>query len=625
MKKPLALFLGILTLLTAGCAATQQPDVSDTPAPTPSAPAVETPEASAFTAGAYAAAAEGYGGPLAVEVTVSDGAILSIAATETHETYSLGSVAIETLSADIVANQSVGVDVVTGATLTSHAFISAVTDCLKQAAGQGDISAYTKRVQPAVSGEVEKLSADVVIVGSGLSGLCAAVRATELGASVIMLEKLSITGGSSKTSLGSYLVCEVPENEGFHVTDEDDTLEAAKARWMSYQAQSFKDSVYPDMDRTSFQLVQSMFTIDWLKTYGATFAPKTPIAERGMAMVQVDIPDIAEGKPAGKLLTRLKETALAQGMELRLNTRATELITDGNKVVGVRATSKTGELEITAKNVILSCGGYSENPELIARLIPDAGECSTIGSAGNTGDGILMAEAVGAALYEDQWVHACWPGPSLKLKAASRYANIFMDSTSPLADVNESSYYRLMVDKDGQRFMNEAGHYSAQVLDMVKHNNGSYWSLYDGLTGIAQEVAEKGLDCGEIVKGDTIEDLAAQLGMDPAVLTATVARYNEMCAAGADADFNKPATHLKAIGDGPYYMVHMLPGACDTLGGVKTNYDQQVLRADGSVIEGLYATGAMSNRMYYNQSYFSGSQLTFGSTSGRIAGENAAK
>ena len=279
-------------------------------------------------------------------------------------------------------------------------------------------------------------------------------------------------------------------------------------------------------------------------------------------------------------------------------------------------------MEISAQNVILACGGYSESAEMIAKLIPEAGECITIGSAGNTGDGIVMAQEVGEALWENEWVHECWPGPTKAFRNVNPYAMIFMDSTSPLP-IAESSYYRLMVDKEGNRFMNEAGHYSAQVLDMVSHAGGSYWSIYDGLTDQAQEIAQSGLSTGDVVKGETLAELAAQLDMDPAMLEATVARYNEMCAAGVDEDFGKPETHLKAIGEGPYYMIHMLPGACDTLGGIKTDYDQRVLREDGSAINGLLAVGAMTNGVYYNQSYFSGSQLTFASTTGKLAAETA--
>lgn len=111
--------------------------------------------------------------------------------------------------------------------------------------------------------------------------------------------------------------------------------------------------------------------------------------------------------------------------------------------------------------------------------------------------------------------------------------------------------------------------------------------------------------------------------MSPETLEATVSRYNQMCENNVDEDYSKPATHLRAIGEGPYYMIQMLPGACDTLGGVKTNYDQRVVREDGSAIEGLFAVGAMTNGVYYNQSYFSGSQLTFASTTGKLAAEKA--
>ncbi len=578
-----------------------------------------------FNAGTYSTTVDAYGGPLGITVTLSDDKIESIDITESHETKFLGTDAIEILTQRILEAQSLGVDSVTGPSITAATFLAGVRECIRQSGA--DMTELNKKVVHEKSDEIQKLEADVVIVGAGMTGLIAAARATELGLKVIAVEKLSVTGGSAKTSSGSYIVYEGKENEGYHITDEEDNLEDASARWLEFQENSYFDTPYPDMDRVRFHMVNCMYTLDWFnKEYGVTFTPRNKIAERGMAIVVGDIPEITEGKNEGKILYRLKEKALERGMQLLLETKATELITDGDKVVGVRASGKDADYEIYGKNVILATGGFSQNPEMVAELIPSIGsEITSVGSPGNTGDGIIMAQAVGAALYEDQFIHTCWPGPTQKLRNASQYAKIFMDSSSPLKDVNESSYYRLMVDKDGNRFMNEGEHYSAQILDMIKHANGPYWSLYCGLEGVALDVAEQGLACGEIVKGNTIAEIAEQIGMDPATLEATVARYRAACDAGVDEEFGKDAKYLKPVDDGPYYMIHLVPGACDTLGGVKTNYDQQVLREDGTVIEGLYAVGAMSNRALYNQAYFSGSQLSFGATASKIAAEKCAE
>ncbi len=576
-----------------------------------------------MTAGTYTATANSYGGLLTLTVTVSENAITGIEVVENFDTFAIGSIAIDTLPEEIIANQSTGVDTVTGASLTTNAIKSAVRDCLTQAGAT--TAQFSTPVVHEKNAEPKVLHTDIVVVGSGLSGTTAAMRAIELGANVIMLEKLSITGGSAKNSLGTFMICEVDENEGYHLTEEEDTLDAAVTRWMEYQSVSYRESIYPDIDRLKFQLVQSMFTINWLVEQGATVIPYQGIADRGMAMVRLDVESIPEGTRAGKLLTLLRDKCIDQGMELYTDTRATELIVENGKVVGVRAETKTGELDVYADSVILSTGGYSENPDLLNRLIPELPEVSSYASVGNTGDGLLMAEAIGAALYEDQWIHNGRPRCSALMHSQSMYCDIFMQDASPIEGLDETTYRRLVVDSDGNRFMNEAQAYSSQDMAMFKLNNAPYWCLYTDLSEKAAEIAEQGIDCGEVIKGDSIREVAEKAGMNVDTFEATVNRYKEIVAAGEDIDFGKKAEYLIPISEaGPYYLVRILPGCCDTLGGVVTDANQHVLREDGSIIEGLYATGAMTNGVYYNQYYFSGTQLTFGATSGKIAGEQAA-
>lgn len=576
-----------------------------------------------MTPGVYTSTQNSYGGPLTLQVVLEADRISSVEIVENKDTYGIGSIAIDVLPEAIVNGQTTGVDTITGASITSNAIKRGVRECLTEAGAlDTDLAAP---IPTEVREEAEVLRTNVVVVGSGISGTAAAMRAMELGADVVMLEKLSVTGGSAKYSLGWFAVCETPENKGYHITSEDDTLEAALARWKQYQDTSLRESAYPDYDRLSFQLTQSVYTLDWLKSLGATFTPNEPIAARGVANVAVDIPSITEGTGASKLLAHLRSLSEKEGMVIRTDTRATELITDGDKIIGVRAESKTGPVEVYADQVILATGGYSESAEMLNRLIPGLPEVSSYASPGNTGDGIIMAEKVGAALYEDQWIHNGRPRCSSLMRANSMYCDVFMQYSSPIEGEEAYTHERLMVDCNGERFMNEGEPYSSQDMDMFRQNKAPYWSLYCDLSPVVTEVAEAGIACGEVIKANSISELAEQAGMDPAVLEATVARYREMIAKGEDTDFGKDPAYLLPISEeGPYYLVHILPGACDTLGGIKTNYDQQVLREDGSVIDGLYATGAMTNGVYYNQYYFSATQLTFGATTGKIAGENAA-
>ena len=270
MRRALAILLSLAMLFAlAGCAAPAQEEPQQTaqaPADAAENPGTDVQPATApkFQAGSYTGTTDGFGGPITLEFVLSENAIESVTVVESSETLGIGQLALEKLTAQVVEYQSIGLDSVSGATVTSTAFFAVAEDCLSQAGG--DLEALKKPVERAVSTEVSRLEADVVVVGAGLSGLCSAVSAVENGASVIVLEKLAVTGGSAKASLGSYLICEVPENEGYHVSEEEDTLDAAMERWMDYQANSVRVSPYPDEERLKEQLVQSMFTIGWLET-----------------------------------------------------------------------------------------------------------------------------------------------------------------------------------------------------------------------------------------------------------------------------------------------------------------------------------------------------------------------
>lgn len=542
-----------------------------------------------------------------IEFVVSDSAIESVNVLESSETLGIGQLALERLTAEVVEYQSIGLDSVSGATITSNAFFAIAEDALTQAGA--DLAALKKPVEKAVSSEVKKLEADVVVVGAGLSGLCAAVSAAENGAKVIVLEKLAVTGGSAKASLGSYMVCEVPENEGHHVSDEPDTLDAAMERWLNYQKNSTRESIYPDVERVREQLIQSMFTISWLKSFGASFAPKSPIAERGMAMAQVDVAsDKTDGKPAAKVLNLLKQVALDHGAEIYTETPATELIQENGAVVGVKATSPTGPVEVRAKNVILATGGFPNNQEMIAEMIPELTEVFSIASVGNTGDGIRMAEAVGAVTYEDNWM-------------------IGLGLRSPVQQMNNFYWYGTFafVNNDGERFTNEGGHYAIVYNDAVFSAPGGAWMLFDSGEAFKPfvEAAEGAAESEHVLKADTLEELAAAIGADAAKLSATIASYNQVAAGGTD-PFGKPAMQCVPLTAGPFYAVRFYPCNMGTFGGVKTTDSFEVIDASGSPIPGLYAAGEMCNRPFYNMVYMSGSALQLAALTGQTAGEAAA-
>ena len=584
-------------------------------------------ESARFTAGTYTGEAQGNNGPVVVTVVFDENSITDIKVIDHIETAGISNPAIERIPAAILESQSLAVDVVSGATHTSEAIIAAVEDCTIQAGA--DIQALKGSIETeSEDTPVRQLECDIVVAGGGLSGLCATAAAAEMGANVICVEKLAMTGGSAQGSLGAFACCQVPENAEYHVTKEDtyESLDKALDTWIGLQEVSGVDSLYPDKERLSKAMVDSMVTIDWLTNYGATFEKYEDDAIHEIPMVQSVVPG-TEGTTIYRLLAQMKDKAIENGAVILLETPARELIMDGDTIVGLIAEDAEGRLEIRAKKVILATGGFCDSEELLKEYIPAVREYHSFAMAGHTGDGLKMAVNAGAAVFEDAWVNPGWVAPSNAFFAVNRNASVFQEVMTPF-DFSESSYHRLMVDMTGKRFLNEAEHYAFQNIEFVKNDaNWPFWAVYDNLNEVAAAVAEDGLQTGTVVKGDTLEAVAAAAGIDPDVFVATVAEYNSYCANGEDTQFGKPAAYLdKPIGDeGPYYMVQMVNSGADTLGGVKTDDNRQVLREDGSIIDGLYAVGAMSNKYYYNRLYFSGSSLTFSANDGRIAGHHAAE
>lgn len=569
----------------------------------------------------YTANEKGFGGDVTVTVTVEDGRITNVAASGENETVGVGSIALEKLPVQMVESQSVAVDSIASATITSVAVVNAARNCVVQA---GMEEQFTVKVEKAVSTEVKRYEADVVIVGGGLSGMAAAVSAANNGANVFLMEKLAMTGGSAKASKGSFMVAELPEN-GFNVSGVADTLDAALARWKEKQdMNSRRESAYPDYDRLATMLIESGKTLAWMEEFGTTYTVGATIADKGMLMLQANLEGDEHATMAARVMDKFKAVAQEKGATIMTSTAAHDLIMDGNKVIGVKATTEDGEIEVYGDAVIMASGGFLGNDEMVAEYLPEIYSVTSISCVGNTGDGFKMALDAGAQLLEKQWMNPCWIAPRKDYVALNPLANVFQESNSPL-DISEGSYRRLGVNKEGKRYQNEGAQYAKQVLDLTYGGEQPYYALYDNLDETVTEIAESGIECGAVIKGETLEELAANAGFDVDTFVATVARYNELCEKGIDEDFNKDAALMVAYGDvGPYYLVEMTPAGSDSLGGVKTNNDFQALGADGEPIEGLYAVGSMCYGVFYNQYYFSGSALTFAAASGRLAGEHAA-
>ena len=553
-----------------------------------------------YTAGTYTASAEGLNGPVTLEVTFTEDHIESVKVTAHSETPGISDGAIERIPAEIVANQSLNIDVVSGATYTSTAILEATADCVMQAGG--DAEALKQVEVAAAQGQTIENTADVVVVGGGFGGLSAAVAAAENGASVILIEKQSVLGGSSSMAGGGVKVALAQDGE--------DYIQVAYDYWMNEQLQCDPVEGFPKTEFVQAFLENSEANLKWLEEQGYAYDLTKAMGAELAFPTSGDAP--GNGQTVVDLLAK---SAQDKGVVIMTNVKGTEIMMEGDEVVGLKAQSGADQYIFHAKNVILATGGFASNPELIARFCKAGSNNFSGAAASATGDGILMAEAAGAALYEDGWFIGT------KGTAVLKYNLGF-----PL---NAFTWNPIMyVGEDGKRFVNENFHYAAIYTEVVKGGHDYYYLIMDSASLSESEIAtlEAGLvDYPDVTfKGETVEELAANAGIDPAGLSAEVARYNTYKENGKDEEFGKDPELCTPVATAPFYATKVRATHLGTMGGVQTNLNMQALDAQGNVIPGLYAVGECSNRPFYAEVYTSGTGLGVAVFGGRLAGADAA-
>lgn len=446
-------------------------------------------------------------------------------------------------------------------------------------------------------------SCDVLVIGGGISGALAALSARAEGADVVLVEKQAMIGGSASLSSGFMVTV---NNDHF---DEaiDDSWEKMESVLHAVHDQA-PDTTYPTWDRLASTFAQQSATIDFMVDLGMT----AEFGEKSTAVTMWD------GKGAGMMLA-LGDAMEAKGVRVMLESPAREIVVDENGAVcGAVIEAKDGsQTTIGAKKVILACGGASHNPEILTHYMPTYPdvEINNLSAVGNTGDGFVMGEQLGAKFYD-----------SMVFEGGGAAIN---DDWKAETGVRLSVNDKLGFDAAGKRFMNEApagsGASQMQTYYMVENGSPSYYYLFDSTVDAeVKEAFEAGVEMGAVWFGETIEDLAQQLGIDPAVLSDTFTAYQEACAAGNDAEFGKAADKLVAYADeGGYYAVHYRPSIWGTIGGIVTDEYGHAYGANDDLIENLFAVGEMSNREFYSTFYVGGNSLALNSTMGRIAGAAA--
>jgi fumarate reductase flavoprotein subunit len=477
---------------------------------------------------------------------------------------------------------------------------------------------------------MSKLRADVIVVAAGASGLAAAIAAAECGASVLAFEKGSTTGGTGSMAMGPFGVESRLQKLGQMGPDRDEAFRL------------FMDYTHWRVDARLVRayIDKAAGTIDWLEAMGVEFADPATYFPGGQFTWHIVKP-AAGGEPgpacASTMTKIMTDRAKELGVKILLQTPVTKLVKREGRITGVMAEDRAGEpVEAEAGAVVVATGGFGDNPQMIKKHIGYewGKDLASFRIPGMVGDGLRMAWEAGAAASDmNMEIIFHMPGepqpelqetfrqPHLMVNLAGRRfvdEGIMPNSTftgNAIARQKERTAY-LIFDGSLKDHMQTAG------FDNV-HRPFPFTKVGD-LDALIDQARAQGYQ--DVHRAPSLEELAAQTGIDPAGLAATVEEYNGFCARGYDPVFNKSHRLLRALLHAPYYAAKFLPGGYGTLGGIKINHRTEVLDKEWNPIPGLYAAGTDACSIYGDSYVFilPGNTLGFALNSGRLAGENAA-
>jgi len=545
-------------------------------------------------------AAMGIDGEVVVEVTADQDTIYDVSIVEQNETVGIGSVAVEEIPGTIVEANSVLVDGIAGATVTSDAIKNAVSAAL--VAGGADLAVFEVEPEKKEAGEKtdETLECDVVVVGAGGAGLTAASMATENGAKVIVVEKMPIVGGNSLKATGGMNAAGTKFQAALDITD------SGVEEFITDTINGGHDLNDPDLVRTMAE--NSSDAVDWLETIGA---PLPKVAATG-GTVHKYLHEPEDGSAVGSFLVdKLNTHCQELGIEILLNTTATEILQGDGKVAGILANDAEHNYTIRAKAVVLATGGFGANFDLMTQYDPSLENAVTTNHAGATGDGILMAEAIGA--------------DTVDMEQIQLHPTVYQE-TGLLVSESVRSMGGILVNCEGKRFCNDMSTRDAVSQAELAQPGAYAYIIFDQRIVNDLKSCEKYIKNGLTVQADTYEELASLMGLEGEAaenFPKTMETWNAAVAAGEDAEFGRNNGMDEDLATAPYYAIKIAPGIHHTMGGIKIDTEAEVIDTEGNVIEGLYAAGETTGGVH-GGNRIGGNAVCDFVVFGRISGANAA-
>ena len=583
------------------------------------------------------------GTDVSVTIEVDGTDITSVTIEGPGETEGIGTKVIEAYPELMVENDTINVDTIATATYTSEAVKTAAAAALADAGLNAEDFMGEVKAEEA---EDATYDADVVIVGAGGAGMVAAITAADAGKSVVIVESQPIVGGNTVKSTGGMNATKTSwqdentfgESAGVEATltsaatnyADNETITAlaatVKEQWDAYQAnpEGYFDSVELMQLDTMIggkginnpELVATLVNgtadaIDWLA--GIDINLVNVGAFGGASVKRIHRPVNAEGKTVsvGAYMVPLLETAVnaRDNITILFETTADTILMQDGAAVGVSAKGKTGNtVTVNAKAVILATGGFGANLEMVASYKPELEGFMTTNAAGAQGQGIAMAEAVGAATVDMEQIQI---HPTVQA------------DTSALITEGLRGDGAILVNAEGKRFIDEVG--TRDVVSAAEiAQTGSYsWLIVDQKMVDASSVIAGYITKGFTLQGDTYEALAEEIGVPADAFAETMNTWNGYVAEKNDPDFNR-TSFANPLDTAPYYAIKVSAGIHHTMGGVEINTNTEVISTEGNVIPGLYAAGEVTGGVH-GANRLGGNAVADIVVFGRIAGAAAAE
>ncbi|PXZ07913.1 flavocytochrome c [Gilliamella apicola] len=615
-----------------------------------------------FTPGSYTAYGRGHNGDLPVKVTFSEDKILDIIVDNSKESEGIANPAFERIPKQIIEGQTLNIDVISGATVSSQAVINGVAKAVDLAGGNSEALRHRMKFPVKKSTETVEKNVDIVVIGGGGAGLSAALSALDKGKTVIVVEKFPAIGGNTIRTGGwvnaaepewqnkfpnlageketLIKIVEIPEKEiaseylsDFRILKQQiaeylEQIELGKNylfdsielhRIQTYLGGKRTDlngnTIYSQYDLVETLTRRAMESINWLAEKGIDFDRNVVEIPVGALWRRAHKPKRPKGV---EFIEVLQKRIMEKNGSIMTDTSAESLILNKGKVVGINATQSDGTKVVIHVNngVILASGGFGANTKMIQQYNtywPEiADDIKTTNSPALVGDGIRIGEQVGAELVGMGFVQLMPVGDP---KSGALLTGLIVPPEN-----------FVFVNQKGQRFINECE--SRDVLSQAFIDNGGLiYMIADEkirktAANTSDEIIEREIKEGIIYQANTLEELADKIGIPASALSETIRRYNSYVEQGKDIEFNKSALSLK-VEHAPFYATPRKPSVHHTMGGLKIDTYARVINKQGKAIKGLYAAGEVAGGIHAGNR-LGGNALIDIFTFGRIAGESAA-